>query len=144
MMGCVSGALTKTRPPRIAFGLTAVNLFGGISYDTQRDNFLMDLKLGASARFAEAFLLAFDLHLGGSAQLGFVYTPVPALNLRLGLISRGSVSITAGVGVDVDGFLIDYAFVSHRAGGTHRVSLTLDFSSLDIASISKSLRRILP
>ena len=127
-----------------AFGFTAVNLFGGINYDAATDDFLMDLKLGASARFAKAFFVALDLHLGGSAQLGFVYSPVPTLDLRLGLISRGTVSLTAGVGINVEGFLIDYAFVSHKVGGTHRVSLTLDFSSLDIAALSRNLRNILP
>ncbi|MFC2106669.1 hypothetical protein ACFLS5_03300 [Candidatus Bipolaricaulota bacterium] len=128
----------------IAFGVTAVNLFGSISYDVEQDNFLMDLKVGASARLADAFLLALDLHLGGSAQVGLVYSPVPSLDLRLGVISRGTISWTAGVGLNVEGFLIDYAFASHRAGGTHRVSLTLDFSSLDIRALSSSLRRILP
>lgn len=128
----------------MAIGVCADNLFGAISYDVEQDNFGMDLKLGASARFAKAFLLALDLHLGGSTQLGLVYSPVPAFDLRLGVISKGTVSITAGVGVNVEGFLIDYAFVSHRMGGTHRVSLTLDFSNLDIAALSRSLRRILP
>ena len=128
----------------IAFGVTAVNLFGSISYDVEQDSFLMDLKVGASARLADAFLLALDLHLGGSAQVGLVYSPVPSLDLRLGVISRGTISWTAGVGLNVEGFLIDYAFASHRMGGTHRVSLTLDFSSLDIRALSSSLRRILP
>ena len=128
----------------IAFGVTAVNLFGGINYDTVADNFLMDLKLGASARLAKVFLLALDLHLAGSAQLGIIYSPVPTLDLRLGVISKGGVSVTAGVGINVEGFLIDYAFVSHKVGGTHRVSLTLDFSNLDVAALSRSLRRILP
>jgi len=128
----------------MAFGFTAVNLFGGINYDEAADDFLMDLKLGASARLADVFFLALDLHLGGSAQLGFVYSPVPTLDLRLGVISKGTVSFTAGVGVNVEGFLIDYAYASHRLGGTHRVSLTLDFSSLDVAALSRSLRRILP
>jgi hypothetical protein len=128
----------------IAFAATAVNLFGGVSYDAVREDFLMDIQLGASARVADAFLLALDLHLGGSAQIGFVYTVAPSLNLRLGVISRGGTSVTAGIGLNVEGFLVDYAFVSHRLGGTHRVSLTLDFSSLDITAISRSLRRILP
>ena len=128
----------------VAFGFTAVNLFGGLSYEVVTDEFLMDLRLGASARLADAFLVALDLHLGGSAQLGLVYSPIPTLDLRLGVISRGAVSLTAGVGVNVEGFLIDYAFASHKLGGTHRVSLTLDFSSLDIAALSRSLRRILP
>jgi len=128
----------------MAFGFTAVNLFGGVNYDAETDDFLMDLKLGASARLAEVFFVALDFHLGGSAQVGFVYSPVPTLDLRLGVISRGAVSLTAGVGVNVEGFLIDYAFVSHKVGGSHRVSLTLDFSSLDIAALSRNLRRILP
>jgi hypothetical protein len=128
----------------MALGITAVNLFGGISYDVEQDNFQMDIKVGASARMAEAFFVALDLHLGGSAQLGLVYSPVPTLDLRIGMISRAAMSWTAGVGVNVEGFLIDYAFVSHQLGGTHRVSLTLDFSSLDVAAISRSLRRILP
>lgn len=128
----------------MAFGFTAVNLFGGVSYDVETDAFLMDLKLGASARLADVFFVAFDLHLGGAAQLGFVYSPVPTLDLRIGLISRGAISYTAGVGVNVEGFLIDYAFVSHKLGGSHRVSLTLDFSSLDIAALSRSMRKILP
>ena len=128
----------------MAFGFTAVNLFGGMNYDAVTDDFLMDLQLGASARLAGVFFVALDFHLGGSAQLGFVYSPVPTLDLRLGLISRGGVSFTAGVGVNVEGFLIDYAFVSHKAGGSHRVSLTLDFSSLDIAALSRSMRRFLP
>jgi len=104
----------------------------------------MDLRLGVSARLVKAFLLALDLHLGGSAQFGLVYSPVPALDLRLGVISKGTLSWTAGVGVNVEGFLIDYAFASHQLGRSHRVSLTLDFSSLDISAISRSLRRILP
>jgi hypothetical protein len=128
----------------MAFGFTAVNLFGGVNYDVATDDFLMDLKLGASARLAGVFFLALDLHLGGSAQVGIVYSPVPTLDLRVGVISSGTVSLTAGVGVNVEGFLIDYAFVSHQLGGTHRVSLTLDFSSLDIAAISRSMRNILP
>jgi len=128
----------------MALGVTAVNLFGAISYEVERESFLMDLKLGASARLVDAFLLALDLHLGGSAQLGLVYSPVPTLDLRLGVISKDGVSLTAGVGVNVEGFMVDYAFVSHKIGGTHRVSLTLDFSSLDIRAISSSLRRILP
>lgn len=128
----------------MALGVTAVNLFGGISYNVETDDFLMDVKLGASARLAEVFLLALDLHLGGSAHLGFVYSPFPTLDLRLGVISSGAVSLTAGLGVNVEGFLIDYAFVSHRLGGTHRVSLSLDFSSLDVRAISRSLGRLLP
>ena len=128
----------------MAIGVTAVNLFGGINYDVEQDSFQMDVKLGASARMAKVFFVALDLHLGGSAHLGVVYSPVPSLDLRVGIISGGTTSFTAGVGVNVDGFLIDYAFMSHKLGGTHRVSLTLDFANLDVGGISRSLRNILP
>ena len=136
--------LGPMKATELAFGATAVNLFGGISYDAVRDNFQMDIKLGASARLAEIFKVMFDAHLGGALYFGFTYAPVPTLELRLGVISRGTMSITAGLGVNVEGFLIDYAYVSHTLGGTHRVSLTLDFSSLDMTALSRSLRRILP
>jgi len=128
----------------LAIGVTAVNLFGGISYDADRDDFQMDIQLGASARLAEQFRVALDAHVSGSLHLGFMYSPVPTLEIRLGLISKAEISVTAGLGVNVEGFLIDYAFASHTLGGTHRIALTLDFSSLDITALSRSLRRILP
>jgi hypothetical protein len=128
----------------VAVGVTAVNLFGSLSYETASDNYKMDIKVGGSARFAELFLLALDVHLGGSLHVGVVYEPVPTFALRVGLISRSGTSITAGLGINVEGFLLDYAFVTHAIGGTHRVSLTLDFSSLDISALSRSLRRLLP
>lgn len=128
----------------IAVGVTAVNLFGGVSYDAASDDFQMDIKAGGSALFAESLRVALDVHLAGSLHLGVVYEPMPTFALRLGLISRGGVSITAGLGVNVEGFLLDYAYVTHTLGGTHRVSLTLDFSSLDITALSRSMRRLLP
>ncbi len=128
----------------LSLGVAAVNLFGGLSYTDGSDDFLMDIQVGASGRVANAVLIALDFHLSGSLHLGFAYEPIPTLALRIGLISESGVSITAGLGVDVEGFELDYAFVSHTLGGTHRVSLTLDFSSLDITAISRSLRRLLP
>ena len=128
----------------LAVGVTAVNLFGGLSYDTGTENYKMDITVGGSARFAELFLAALDVQLGGSLHAGIVYEPIPTFALRVGLISRSGISVTAGLGVNVDGFLLDYAFVTHAIGGTHRVSLTLDFSSLDISALSRSLRRLLP
>lgn len=132
------------RISEIAFGVTAVNLFGAVTYEAESEDFGMDLKVGASAKLLDALLVAFDLHLGGAAHVGLAYSPMPTFALRLGLISAGELSFTAGVGVNVDGFLIDYAFVSSAIGGTHRVSLTLDFSALDLGALSRSLRRILP
>jgi len=128
----------------LSLGVTAVNLFGGLSYDDSSDDFLMDIQVGGSARVANVVVIALDVHLAGSLHVGIAYEPVPTLALRLGIISGSGVSITAGVGVDVEGFLLDYAYVTHAVGGTHRVSLTLDFSSLDITALSRSMRRLLP
>ncbi len=128
----------------MSLGVTAVNLFGALSYEARSEAFRMDIQVGSSAKVAEMIRLALDAHLGGSVHVGVIYEPVPTFALRLGVMSRGGVSLTAGLGVDVEGFLLDYAFVSHSVGGTHRVSLTLDFSSLDITALSRSFRRLLP
>jgi hypothetical protein len=127
-----------------AFGVTLSNLFGGISYDATQNSLPMDIGLGLSARLLGVVLVAADVHLAGSLGIGVTYEPVPTLALRLGILSKGETSITAGVGLNVAGFLIDYAFVSHTVGGTHRIGLTLDFSALDIGALGSSLRRILP
>jgi hypothetical protein len=127
-----------------AFGVTLSNLFGGISYDGTQDGLPMDIGLGLSARLLGVALVATDIHLSGSFGIGVTYEPVPTLALRLGVLSKGETSITAGVGLNVAGFLIDYAFVSHTVGATHRIGLTLDFSALDIGALGGMLRRILP
>lgn len=127
-----------------AFGVTLSNLFGGISYDATQDSLPMDIGLGLSARLLGVVLIAADAHLAGSLGVGVTYEPVPTLALRLGILSKGEMSLTAGVGLNVAGFLIDYAFVSHGVGPTHRIGLTLDFSALDIGALGSSLRRILP
>jgi hypothetical protein len=127
-----------------AFGVTLSNLFGGLSYDATEDTLPMDIGLGLSARLLGVVLIATDIHLPGSFGIGVTYEPVPALALRLGVLSKGETSITAGVGLNVAGFLIDYAFVSHTVGPTHRIGLTLDFSALDVTAFGSSLRRILP
>ncbi len=127
-----------------AFGVTLGNLFGGVSYDGTQESFPMDIGLGLTARFANVVIVSTDVHLAGSLGFGVTYEPVPALALRLGILSKGSTSITAGVGLDVQGFLIDYAFVSHAAGPTHRIGLTLDFSALDLSAFGSMLRRVLP
>jgi hypothetical protein len=127
-----------------AFGVTAVNLFGTLSHGDQQESFPMDIRLGISAKLIQVVQVAVDLHLGGGAYVGVCYYPVPTLAVRLGLMSVGGLSVTAGLGLNIQGFQIDYAYASHKLGGSHRVGLTIDFSALDIGAISRSLRRILP
>jgi hypothetical protein len=128
----------------VALGVTAVNVFGRMSYDDIDDDLAMDLRVGVSARLLERITVAADLYLGGGARLGVSFSPVTSLALRLGLLSSGGLSVTAGLGVNVQGFLIDYAYVSHAVGASHRVSLTLDFSGLNLRGLGQSLRRFLP
>jgi hypothetical protein len=135
----LSGAVSN-----VALGATAVNVFGGMSYDDIEDDLAMDLRVGASARLLEKITVAADLYLGGAARVGVSFSPVTSLTLRLGLLSGGGLSLTAGLGVNVQGFLVDYAYVSHALGASHRVSLTLDFSGLNLGALGQSLRRFLP
>ncbi|MEN6368117.1 MAG: hypothetical protein ABFD77_00260 [Thermotogota bacterium] len=128
----------------VAIGITAVNLFGAMSYGDISDDLAMDLRIGASARLMDTITVAGDLYLAGAARFGVSYSPVPTLALRLGVMSGAGTSFTAGLGVNVQGFLVDYAYVGHTLGGSHRVSLTLDFSALDIGAFGRSLRRFLP
>jgi hypothetical protein len=127
-----------------AFGVTLANLFGSVSYDGTQEVLPMDVGLGLTARLFNALTIATDVHVTGELNFGFAYEPVPALTLRMGIMNKGQVSITAGVGLNVQGFLIDYAFVSHAVGPTHRIGLTLDFSALDLSAFGSTLRRILP
>ena len=127
-----------------AFGVTLQNLFGGVSYGSTQETLPMDIGLGATARLLGTVMVAADLHLAGSVAFGITYEPVPTLALRLGVLSKGQTSLTAGVGLNVQGFLIDYAFVSGAVGPTHRIGLTLDFSALDLGALGSTLRRILP
>jgi len=128
----------------IALGATAVNLFGAVTYDEVQEEFGMDIRLGASVLLMEMVRAAVDLYLGGAVHAGVSYEPMPTFALRLGVVGQDTFSITAGLGVNVEGFMIDYAFVTHTLGASHRVSLTLDFSSLDFGALSRSLRRLLP
>lgn len=129
----------------LALALTADNLFGSLGFDATQDPFIMNIGLGAAGKFFDALMLAVDLSLNGGINVGVSYSPIQTFAVRMGMLTRGGgVSITAGVGVDVEGFLIDYAYISHELGGTHRVAISLDFSALDFSALSRSLRRILP
>ena len=127
-----------------AIGVDLVNLFGALNYDTVQETLQMDMQVGASSLIAGLVRASLDVHLSGGLHFGLAYAAAPTFTIRLGVISRGTLSITAGVGINVQGFLLDYAFVSHTLGGSHRVSLTLDFSALDMRALSSSLRRLLP
>ncbi len=128
-----------------AVAVTVSNLFGSLSFDGGESNaFPIDVGVGASASMFGMVAVGLDVHTTGGLSFGVTYSPIPTLALRVGLLSKGAFSFTVGLGLDISGFLLDYAFVSSPAGGSHRVGLTLDFSALDISALGSSLRRILP
>ncbi len=136
------GPFAMTDP---AIGVTVSSLFGTLSYDGGgAESFPMDIGFGASAGLFGVAHVSFEAHVTGAIALGVTYSPIPTLDLRLGMWSKGGFSITAGLGLDIQGFLVDYAFVSSGLQASHRVGLTLDFSALDISALGSSLRRILP
>jgi len=130
----------------LAFGLTATNLFGSLSYGEHSESLAMNLRLGASARIADVILITSDLDLSGQFHAGVEYNPVRNFAIRVGMLTQsGVMSLTLGLGINVEGFLIDYAYISHPTlSGSHRISLAIDFSGLNLRAFGTSLRRLLP
>ena len=130
----------------LGLGITASNILGSIGFaGGNSETMEMGLRVGASTEMLKALLVAADLDLAGRFHLGLQYRITPAFAVRGGIMTQGGgVAITLGLGASVAGFVLDYAFVSHpQLGGSHRVSLTLDFSSLDLSGIGRSLGRLI-
>jgi hypothetical protein len=106
----------------------------------------MNLRLGGSARIADVVLITSDLDLSGQFHAGVEYNPVRNFAIRVGMLTQsGVMSLTLGLGINVEGFLIDYAYISHPTlSGSHRISLAIDFSGLNLMAFGTSLRRLLP
>jgi hypothetical protein len=50
-----------------------------------------------------------------------------------------------GAGLDLEGFGLDYAFLSHGGlSGSHRLAVSVNFGTIDLGAITGMLRRILP
>lgn len=130
----------------MALGVTANNLFGGVNYDAHGESMAMSLRIGGAMKIADMILLTSDLDLGGGFHIGAAYSPVQTLTLRAGVLTQtGGMSITLGMGLDIQGFILDYAYITHPTlPGTHRVSLSIDFSGLDLSGFGRSLRSFLP
>ena len=130
----------------MALGVTANNLFGGVNYDAHGESMAMSLRIGGAMKIADLILLTSDLDLGGGFHAGAAYSPVRTLTLRAGVLTQtGGMSITLGMGLNIQGFILDYAYITHPTlPGTHRVSLAIDFSGLDLSGFGRSLRSFLP
>lgn len=130
----------------VGFGLTVTNLIGSIGYSDRSESFPMDLRLGGAARIANIVLVAADLELAGRAHLGVEVQAVEALAVRVGILSQaGGISLSFGAGFGMEGLHLDYAYLTHPSlGGSHRISLTIDFGGLNLAGIGRALRNLLP
>jgi len=92
------------------------------------------LKAGLAARPLSELILVldlgvpFELHLGGEVEFPLP-RPLPSVALRLGSFVRGGVfSFTFGLGVTIESFQVDYAFISHpQLPGSHRLALSWHF-----------------
>jgi len=130
----------------MALGVTANNLFGGVTYDAHGESMGMSLRIGGAMKIADVILLTSDLDLAGGFHFGAAYSPIQTLVIRAGMLTQaGGMSITLGMGLNIQGFILDYAYITHPTlPGTHRVSLSIDFSGLDLSGFGRSLRRFLP
>ncbi len=113
-------------------GLTMENLLstGTLSASGRREGWPIRLRLGSAVlmpRLAIGLDLAvpFEFHLGGEVRLRPL-AEMGDLAIRLGgMVREGLLSITLGLGLTVQDFQIDYAFVSHpELPGSHRLSLS--------------------
>lgn len=130
----------------LALGATATNLFGSVNYDAHGESMGMGLRIGGSMKLANLILLTSDIDLSGGFHVGVAYSPIQTLVVRMGMMTQpGGMSITLGMGLNIQGFILDYAYVTHpMLPGTHRISLSIDFSGLDLSSFGGILRRLLP
>ena len=67
----------------------------------------------------------FEFHLGGEVRLR-PFSQVGDLAIRLGgMVRHGTFVLTLGLGVEVEGFRFDYAFISNfELAGSHRLALS--------------------
>lgn len=130
----------------LSLGVAANELLGSISFGAESESLGMGLVVGASARVAGAVLVALDLDLARQGvRLGAEYQPIPALAVRAGILARPvGMTVTLGLGMSIEGIQIDYAFASHPfLGGSHRISLAIDFTGFDLAAIGRNLRNLI-
>jgi hypothetical protein len=94
----------------------------------QENRIPMNGKIGLSYQQplfrSSRLLLAFDhdTRYGGRDHWGIEYAYNHSISIRGGLDGVASKVFTMGTGIIVSKFNIDYAFMTHELGGTHRIS----------------------
>lgn len=121
----------------IRLGLLVENLPGlGVKYGSgHTEPWSLGLRFGASARVLESLILALDLEGSGALHLGSEYRfanlgyGVQELRLRAGGFFRGGLGLTLGLGLKVQNFRMDYAFIAYpQALDAHRLAFSVDLT----------------
>ena len=135
----VGGLYTVPKRP-LTFGLNIQHLGGKVKFVEESFNLPVNIKVGAAYKLLnDAFTIVADVNRPSDNDItvgfGTALTVSQLLHLRSGYkhtlggndlgVSSG---ITAGIGFSIEGFQLDYAFVSFgKLGPTHRFSLILNF-----------------
>lgn len=128
-----------------ALGISMTNLLGTVNYPHHSDSLGLGIRAGGVTTVARLVTVAADFESSGELHLGLEYRPVPAFAVRAGAYNHsGGIALTLGLGLDVQGFTLDYAYVSGNLGGTHRVALSIDFSGVNFGELIGTFHRILP
>lgn len=121
----------------LRLGLLLENLPGlGVEYGSgHKEPWSLGLRFGTSVRVLENLILALDLEGNGAFHLGSEYRfmnlgyGVKELRLRAGGFLHGGLGLTLGLGLKVQSFFIDYAFVAYPQGlDTHRLAFSVDLT----------------
>ena len=109
--------------------LGAVIKMGGLVWSTgEKENFPVTVTFGAAYYPFSSLVVSLDAELQSNHRLrlhvGGEYNPIPQVALRAGF--NGG-SPTAGVGIEVQQFQIDYALMLHKLGISHRISFGMEF-----------------
>ncbi len=144
-----AGIMYAAVPGKLDFGLVLQNAGGRLNYITDGDHLPLNLKLGGQytinlekERSARKDITIFtDINYmkdpGPYANAGVnllsVYDKTTTFSLRAGYRTNAggnSSGITAGLGLDMTTYLVDYAYAPMGdLGNTHRFSLTLKFGA---------------
>ncbi len=129
-----------------AFGISVSNLFGTVHYANHSDSLGVDVRIGGITTVVHIVTVALDAASAGVVHFGMEYKPVPMFAVRVGAYNRpGGIALTLGLGLDVQGFTLDYAYVTGtNLPGTHRVALSVNFSGVNFGGLMGVFRRILP
>lgn len=120
----------------LTLGASVTNVGTGLKFLRTRDQFPTAFRLGAAYRFRSLRLLlaadavkALDRDIDGG--VGAEWQPIDALKLRVGYRAAGrdlGEGLTAGIGFNLAGLDIDYAYVPYGVlGDAHRISAGYSF-----------------